>query len=261
MGKIQITEGYQKNNWKVIEANIINPDTKSKALKGKTCFSKCICTNCNKTTRYILNSFLRTGKGLSNQCNNCNLIERNEKNRQVQIGQIYGYLKVVGDGGYKITSSGKRRHCSLCECLNCGTKNVLALDNSLESGLKVSCGCLVSKGEKKIETLLKENNIYYKKEVVDDKLLEDTGRRLRFDFGVYDENQNLLRYIEFDGQQHIDGMVGGIWSQADNLEIRQERDNIKNEWCKKNNIVLIRIPYWQVDNITIQDILGEKYKI
>ena len=27
------------------------------------------------------------------------------------------------------------------------------------------------------------------------------------------------------------------------------RDNIKNDFCEKNNIKLIRIPYWDINNI------------
>lgn len=33
------------------------------------------------------------------------------------------------------------------------------------------------------------------------------------------------------------------------LNDTQRRDNIKNEYCKKNNIPLLRIPYWKKKNI------------
>ena len=33
------------------------------------------------------------------------------------------------------------------------------------------------------------------------------------------------------------------------LNDTQRRDNIKNEYCKKNNIPLLRIPYWEKKNI------------
>ena len=36
----------------------------------------------------------------------------------------------------------------------------------------------------------------------------------------------------------------------------QKRDNIKTEYCKDNNITLIRIPYWDFNNI--ENILKEK---
>ena len=39
----------------------------------------------------------------------------------------------------------------------------------------------------------------------------------------------------------------------------QIRDQIKNEYCKNHNIVLVRIPYWQYNQIT--DILTEHHII
>ena len=36
---------------------------------------------------------------------------------------------------------------------------------------------------------------------------------------------------------------------------------MKNEWAKKHNIPLVRIPYWERDKITIDDLLGNKYLI
>ena len=41
----------------------------------------------------------------------------------------------------------------------------------------------------------------------------------------------------------------------DNLIERQERDNIKREYCKKNNIPLIEIPYTLFSELTIEDLL------
>ena len=32
-------------------------------------------------------------------------------------------------------------------------------------------------------------------------------------------------------------------------------DNIKNNWCKKNNIPLIRIKYNQLNSLTINDLI------
>ena len=36
---------------------------------------------------------------------------------------------------------------------------------------------------------------------------------------------------------------------ADNLLLRKERDRIKDEYCKKEGMALIRIPYWEKDNM------------
>jgi len=45
------------------------------------------------------------------------------------------------------------------------------------------------------------------------------------------------------------------------LEIIQQRDKEKNEYALSHNIPLVRIPYWERDNITLDMIMGDKYLI
>ena len=70
---------------------------------------------------------------------------------------------------------------------------------------------------------------------------------LRFD--GYDANYNIA--FEYQGQQHYYPV-----NFSGDLEITQRefdlciiRDNIKREYCKKNNIPLIEVPYWEYDNM------------
>ncbi len=58
---------------------------------------------------------------------------------------------------------------------------------------------------------------------------------LRFDF--YLPNYNCC--IEYDGEQHFRECD----LCRDSLSDRQYRDNLKNDFCKRANIILIRIPY------------------
>ena len=59
------------------------------------------------------------------------------------------------------------------------------------------------------------------------------GYKLRFD--IYLKNENIL--IEADGSQHYD------LNNPNYSQYQQECDDIKNDWCLKNNVRLIRIPY------------------
>lgn len=36
---------------------------------------------------------------------------------------------------------------------------------------------------------------------------------------------------------------------------------MKNEWAKKHNIPLVRIPYWERDKITLDMILKDEYLV
>ena len=57
--------------------------------------------------------------------------------------------------------------------------------------------------------------------------------------------------MAYDGQQHFKpvnfngSQDGGLSSFIET----QKRDEIKNRYCKDNNIKLIRIPYWDYENI------------
>lgn len=148
------------------------------------------------------------------------------------------------------SSSSLMWHCK-CECGNeCDVNG-----SFLRRGLTQSCGCITSSiGEINIQKILQENGIEYKKEYT----VKEIGN-LRFDFALL-ENEKVIRLIEFDGIQHYSD-ISGIWNKNDSLERRQERDQKKNAWAAANNIPLVRIPYWERDNITLDMIIGDKYLI
>ena len=123
----------------------------------------------------------------------------------------------------------------------------------LRQGNALSCGCLKSKGEERIAQLLKNNNIQFEQEKkFDNFIYQDTNRKAQFDFYV---NNRYL--IEYDGKQHFN--IGG-WNDKEALEKNNIHDKLKNEYCIKNNIPLIRIPYTHLNKICIEDLLLETSK-
>ena len=143
----------------------------------------------------------------------------------------------------------------LCHC-DCGNQVKLPL-SSLTSGNTSSCGCInYSIGEKNIETILLLHNIPFKSQYTCSEL-----NLKRFDFAILDrDNGNPIRLIEFDGRQHFDD-ISGIWNSPESLEDIQYRDQKKNEWALAHNIPLVRIPYWERDNITLDLIMGDTYLV
>ena len=57
--------------------------------------------------------------------------------------------------------------------------------------------------------------------------------------------QNIL--IEYDGEQHFHKTRNDRYG----YEGIVARDNYKNQWCEKNNIPLIRIPYTDYNNVDV----------
>lgn len=171
-------------------------------------------------------------------------------NREDLTGNVYGKLTVLGvDSNYQSNSGNNWKTKWICQC-ECGNSISVFRDNLVRLHT-ISCGCQKqSIGELNIETLLKDNNIPYAKEFSFSDL--KSKKRLRFDFAIFDNENNLSHLIEFDGRQHINSY--NPWNSSDTLEDRQYRDELKNTYCKEKNIKLIRIPYEKRDSITLQDL-------
>lgn len=185
--------------------------------------------------------------------------EYNLNHQTLQIGDKYGLLTIIDYLGLRKQSSRNRNEAwYLCQC-DCGSKPIEVRGNDLRTGSKNSCGCMCSSGETQIKKILEENNIFYKKEVIYPDLKNpNTNCHLRFDFGILQDN--IIKYlIEFDGRQHFTGPEAK-WTHSCSLEDIQFRDQLKNNYCKINNIPLIRIPYTQLYKITLEDLIPETSK-
>lgn len=201
----------------------------------------CKCTACGKE-KEVAGTHLRAGR-----TTNCGCI-RMEKMRQASIkheeGKTYGYLYVQKEA----TPEEKPRNDRTgiywnCDCLHCGRKNVIVFGDYLRNGDTTSCGCIVSKNESRIADMLTNANISYQEQYIFDDLSR-TGLKvhcLQFDFAILN-NGRLLYLIEYDGEQHFKATKSG-WATEDKIQEIHERDLIKNDYCFKHNIPLIRIPY------------------
>jgi hypothetical protein len=115
--------------------------------------------------------------------------------------------------------------------------------------------CFSSKGEEKIKDYLEEKKYFCE---FQHRIKECKNKRpLPFDFAVFeDEKKTKLKcLIEYDGEQHYKICKNFKMTQKDLIEV-QRRDKIKTDYCLKNNIKLIRIPYWEKDNV--EDYLRRK---
>ena len=184
-------------------------------------------------------------------------LEQSE-NAKIPIGTKFGKLTVIEDLGFKEQVKGHNRRWYKCQC-ECGNIHEV-MGNMLKQGQIISCGkCLSSKGEYLIQRILDENNIEYNYDTIIPELVKEYGKRLRFDFIIYN-NGNISRIIEFDGRQHKYGPDTNYWGHTtDTLQTIQERDKIKNNFCYSHNIPLVRIPYNKIDDITLDNLLGDKY--
>lgn len=177
-----------------------------------------------------------------------NELASNNLIKNIDIGSKYGRLTVLCRDKHNYYEKIKW----ICKC-DCGT--IISVEGTkLRNGHTQSCGCLNSKGEELIKQILNENQITFEAQKRFQDCVSEKGNTLPFDF--YIEKQFLL---EFDGIQHFKS--SSLFGGEKEYLIRQQHDRIKNDYCHKNNIPLKRIPYYALKELTLEDIMGDKYLI
>ena len=117
-----------------------------------------------------------------------------------------------------------------------------------------------SKGEEKITKLLTAARIPFKREVSFKNLKGFYNKPLRFDFAIFSKNK-LIACIDFDGVQHFQ-YTPHFQKTKNDFYKQLEYDRLKNKFCLLNKIPLIRIPYWDLEGLTIDKIFKtEKYRV
>lgn len=210
-------------------------------IKYKQSYWLCAC-DCG-VKKIVRGSLLVNG-----QIKSCGCLRKDSTFKDL-TGQQYGLLTVKSPLIEK-TSNGSTFW--LCEC-KCGNMTKVSVSNLLNGHVK-SCGChRISFGEQEISTLLEQNKIKFKREYTFPDLFGKNNGKLRFDFCIFNIDNTINRLIEFQGAQH--------YEEIDFFSSPQENDIIKINYCIKNKIPLIHIPYWIQNKITLDDILSDKYKV
>ena len=129
-------------------------------------------------------------------------------------------------------------------CPRCGKEFVTSLILFTQHGGQLCSKCYrkESVGELRIRHYLEDNCIKFERE----KWFPDCRDRHPLPFDFYLNDSNTI--IEFDGKQHFTD-AGQFFHSSYVLDICQKHDEIKTKYCKENGINLIRIPYWDIDNI------------
>ena len=215
--------------------------------QGKEWVWRCKCDCGNEYETRGVN--LRTGRCKSCGCLKKETDKKPKGNVKDMIGQKFGHLTVIARNGSNKFGEAQW----LCEC-DCEAHSIInVLGSNLRRGHTTSCGCeRRSRGEQAVAKILSDNNIPYIIEYKPFKFA--TGGYAAFDF--YIDNKY---FIEYDGETHYQCNLHG-WHDKEQLEKQQERDIIKNQWCKDNNIPLIRIPYWHLKDLCVEDLLLETSK-
>ncbi len=110
-----------------------------------------------------------------------------------------------------------------------------------------------SRGQIKIQEILKQSGLDFAEEYSFSDLVSNTGRPLRFDFAVFDDEHNIDFLIQYQGIQHY--QPKSVFGGMSGLRKQQFNDMKKRQYCQKNDITLVIIPYWDEGRITYDYIL------
>lgn len=217
---------------------------KAEEKRGKEIVWVCQC-DCGKE-HHVAGSDLRSGKTKSCGCYKTDYNKSKQGPWFIDLtGLKFGHWTVL----QRVENNLHGETQWLCECDCVAHTKRIVTGSSLRKGLSLSCGCeRRSHGELKIAEILFNNNISFEQEYRPFKF--SNGYYASFDFYV-----NNQYFIEFDGIQHFKSRKNNSgWNTEKSLQQTQERDAIKNQWCKDNNIPLIRIPYTHLEKLTLADL-------
>ena len=173
-----------------------------------------------------------------------------EKSKNIEL-KLY---KMAKENGHIILGAYKGDKTKILIDFNCGHEPHNIAPYAYKQG-KGCPKCKASKGEKEVVRILKEMNINYQEQYK----FEDCRSINPLPFDFYVSELNLC--IEYDGEHHYKSVV--YYNKFDSehkrllaqkiaeerLRETKRRDKIKTDYCKNNGINLIRIPYWEFDNI------------
>ena len=127
--------------------------------------------------------------------------------------------------------------------------------SSLHSSGCPKCKC--SKGELLIDKILRDLQLKYIYQYKFEGLKTEDDGSPTFDFVILDKENKIKKVIEYDGEQHFKPIKK--WGGIKRIEQQKKTDNFKNNFCLKNNIEIIRIPYTdlkKIDNNYIKNLIS-----
>lgn len=202
---------------------------------------------------------IRADHLISGKIKSCGCLQKEivgEKQLDDLTGKTFGKLTVI-ERAERPKHIKDRSAYWKCKC-ECGAEiNVSA--HTLKLGKINSCGCIKSLGERKIKEILTALKYDFTTEFSFSDLFSPKNKLLRFDFAIFNNEKNILCLIEYQGSQHYT-IDNSSWNNEIYHKRLVEYDNLKREYCKKNNIILIEIPYWSYSKLNenyIKELINE----
>lgn len=152
----------------------------------------------------------------------------------------------------------KWRSCGIKVQCECGNKFDTSLNAFRLGKFRCAhCAKSISAYEALVKNWLDKHKIPY----IQQQCFEGCKDKIALPFDFYFPSKNMV--IEVDGQGHY---FVANFNQCSNeqakisYELTVKHDKIKDKFCKDNNITIVRIPYWNMDNKKYLDVLTNIFK-
>lgn len=112
---------------------------------------------------------------------------------------------------------------------------------------------LSSNGEIKIHEILTDAGLPFEEEYEFPGLVGKSGRPLRFDFCVFNDDASIDFLVEFQGKQHYIPVAKYGGRRA--LSYQKYNDMLKRKYCLEHNFNLVTIPYYDEGKLSYDYIM------
>lgn len=213
--------------------------------KNLTTRMDCMCIKHNLKHRKTMQKILE-GKG----CYYCGLEKLSEGFTLSQ--EEYEELFYENNKDFEVVGkyTGQENHIDV-QCKTCGY--IFDPHAAYAARHKILCKkCGGYHNEVAIENCLNQWGIKYKPQYMFTDCCDK--RPLPFDFAVFDyETDQVIGVIEYDGEGHyrpaqVNAKMKEVHAKLSYVRT-VKHDAIKSNYCKNNHIPLLRIPYWEKDDI------------
>lgn len=237
MSDDEIIQLFNDNDFDVVEI-----------IKERRTKVRCVCRKHRDKGIQVKSLYgLKTqGKGCKYCANTVPLtqeeVERRVRDKNPNIDVISDYIN--GDSPLTLK-------CKVC---NCQWTTPRAENATSPKRGRCTCPhCDGSAGVRKIYDFLTQYKFNFDTEHTFPDLSGYSDKLLRFDFAIIDgDGPEKPILIEFDGQHHyfpVDYRGEGAAEALRRHKNCVKYDKKKNAYCKTHNLRLIRIPYWELNNI------------
>ena len=226
--------------WQVIERDW-NPISKSHETFWK---AKCMrCGNEASVRKGDLDKNPRSCKNCKGEIIQELALKRGATINKIELGMQFG--KLIVDSKSFVPKGKTHRYC-WCNC-ECGNRIAVRIDHlyGRHHSKTISCGCSTeSSGEIKIRQILEKYKVKFKSQY---RIKNEQDEVMIFDFAILDEKDNIIKYIEYNGEQHYEPVE--IFGGEEAFKKQKIRDARKTEYCQAHGINLQWIPYYEFDSI------------